>query len=230
MCHSVGVRRISSPPASTTRFAARSIVKSDGDDDRLLLRRRRPPQRGAQPGEQLVHAERLGDEVVGAGIERGDLVGLLLAHREDDDRDLAPAPESLDHLDPVDARQAEVEHDDIGMVARRELEALLARLGQVDVVAAGPQVDAERAPDLRLVVDDEHPAHAAGRRQADDHRDASTRGVLDRELATHRVDEPARDRETQPDAGAVARVVAEPLERLEDRARAGPPGCRARGR
>ena len=62
----------------------------------------------------------------------------------------------VDHLDAVDAGEPEVEHDDVGMVARREVERLLARLGQVDVVAAGAQVDAERAPDLRLVVDDEH--------------------------------------------------------------------------
>ena len=45
-----------------------------------------------------------------------------------------------------------------GWCARGELERLLAGRGEVDVVAAGSQVDAERAPDLRLVVDDEHTA------------------------------------------------------------------------
>ena len=47
-----------------------------GLDERLLVSGRGPAERGAQPGEQLVHAERLGDVVVGAGVERGDLVAL----------------------------------------------------------------------------------------------------------------------------------------------------------
>ena len=53
-----------------------------------------------------------------------------------------------------------------------------------------------------------------GDRQADDHRDAAARSVLDRELAADCVDESPRDREPEPDA-RVARSVAEALERLE---------------
>ena len=67
----------------------------------------------------------------------------------------APAPQSLDHLDAVDAGQPEVEQDDVGMVPGREVERLLARRGEVDLVAAGSQVDAQGPPDLRLVVDHE---------------------------------------------------------------------------
>ena len=118
MCHSVGVSRISSPFASTTRFAARSMVKSGVDDDRLLVGRRGAAQRGAQAGEQLVHAERLGDEVVGAGVERRDLVAPR-ASRTDSTMTgtCAPAPEALDDLDTVDAGETEVEDDDVGVVA-----------------------------------------------------------------------------------------------------------------
>jgi hypothetical protein len=58
-----------------------------GRDDRLLgCRRRAAPQRRAQTSEQLLHVERLGDAVVCAGVERGDLVGAIVAGREDDDR------------------------------------------------------------------------------------------------------------------------------------------------
>ena len=90
-----------------------------GLDHRLLLGRRGAAQRGAEPGQQLVHAERLGDVVVGAGVEgarpcrvspsRTDstMIGTVLHPRR-------PA----DHLDAVDAGQAEVEHDDVGVVAR----------------------------------------------------------------------------------------------------------------
>ena len=66
-----------------------------------------------------------------------------------------------DHLDAVDAGQAEVEDDDVGVVAGRERRAPPRRSAQVDVVAAGPQVDPERAQDLRLVVDDEDACHRA---------------------------------------------------------------------
>ena len=44
------------------------------------------PERHAEPGEQLADAERLGDVVIGASVERRDLVGLLAARREHDDR------------------------------------------------------------------------------------------------------------------------------------------------
>ena len=101
-------------------------MKSRRLDDRLLLRRCGPAQRGPEPGEELVHPERLGDVVVGAGVERGDLV--LLASRADSTTigTVAPAAQAADHLDAVDAGQPEVEHDHVGMVARRELERLLA--------------------------------------------------------------------------------------------------------
>jgi len=61
-------------------------------------------QRRAHPGEQLAHPERFGDVVVRASVERGDLVGLLTADRQDDDRDLGPSAQSLDHAESVDAR------------------------------------------------------------------------------------------------------------------------------
>ena len=108
-----------------------------GLDQRLLLRRGRAAQRGAQPREELVHAERLRDVVVGAGVERGDLVALGVAHREHDDRHLGPAPQASDHVDAVDPGQAEVEHDHVGVLAGREVERVLAVGRDVDVVTRG---------------------------------------------------------------------------------------------
>ena len=123
-------------------------------------------QRGPQPGEQLVHPERLGHVVVGAGVERRDLVRLRVARRQHDDRHALHAAQPADHVDAVDAGQPEVEDDDVGMVARREIERLLAVGRGVDVVPARAQVDAQRAQDLRLVVDDQDARHGVrlGRR------------------------------------------------------------------
>ena len=78
-----------------------------------LVGRRRPPQRGPQPGEELVHAEGLRHVVVRAGVERRHLVPLALPYREDDDRDLRPPAQTLDHLDPVDPGQSQVEDDEV---------------------------------------------------------------------------------------------------------------------
>ena len=76
-CHSVGVSRTGvAVRAGRTCFAARSTVKRGRLDDRAPRRRPRAAQRRAQPREQLVHPERLGDVVVGAGVERDDLVAL----------------------------------------------------------------------------------------------------------------------------------------------------------
>ena len=52
------------------------MVKSASGDDGDVRRRLVAAEGGAEAGEELVHAERLGDVVVGAGVEGGDLVGL----------------------------------------------------------------------------------------------------------------------------------------------------------
>ena len=49
-------------------------------------------------------------------------------------------------------------------------------------------------------------------RQGDHHRDAAAGRVFDDKHASHRVDEPARERQAEPDAGA---VVDEPLKGFE---------------
>ena len=148
------------------RAAAAYLLRREVDgevgglDDRLFLGRRGAPQGRSQTRHQLVHAERLGDVVVGTGVERGDLVGLGVADGEHDDRYGAPAAQTADDVDTVDPRKPEVEHHHVGMVVRREVERVLAVGRKVDVVPACPQVDPERAQDLRLVVDDQHTGHA----------------------------------------------------------------------
>ena len=66
------------------------------------------------PRHQLVHAERLRDEVVGAEIERLDLAGLVAAARKDDDRDGRTWRAQLaQQVQPGHVGQAEVEDDQI---------------------------------------------------------------------------------------------------------------------
>ena len=77
-----------------------------------------PPVRSerADPRQQFGDAERLDDVVVGAGIERGDLLDLRLPHRKDQDRHARPFADAPDDLLAVEIRQAEVEDDEIGRV------------------------------------------------------------------------------------------------------------------
>ena len=128
--------------------------------------------------------------------------------------------QARDHLDAVDAGQPEVEDDDVGVVARRERRARASPVRrQVDVVAAGREVDAERPQDLRLVVDDQDPGHDA-------HRDACGQRCSDHVSPPPGVSstaisppiastKPRGHGEAEADTGAV-RLVAEALERLED--------------
>jgi hypothetical protein len=80
--------------------------------DRWLVAFRSCAMEGyAQAGEQLVHAEGLGEVVVGAGVEGGHLV---LSCGQHDDWSLGPAAQSVDDVDAVDVGQAEVEDDQVG--------------------------------------------------------------------------------------------------------------------
>ena len=185
-----------------------------GGDDRRLRGRPVPAHGGPQPGEQLVHAERLGDVVVGAGVEGGDLVAFGAPRRQHDDGHVGPAAEPLDHLDPVDAGQPEVEQHDVGVRLPGGDQRLLAGRGQVDLVAACDEVEAQRPADRRLVVDDEHAGHRADR-QPNRRGDAAAGRVVEGQLATHRVDEAAGDRQPEPEALRAAAVV-EALERFEE--------------
>ena len=67
----------------------------------------------------------------------------------------------MDDLEAVDAWQAEVEDNHVGLVMGRCFEGLLAGGGEVDLEAASAQVDGEGTADLRLVVDHQHTAHGA---------------------------------------------------------------------
>ena len=119
-----------------------------------------PPQRGAQPGEDLLHPERLGHVVVGPGVERRDLVGLPVADGQDDHGHVGERADASDHLGAVEVRQAEVQEDEVERGLRRRDDRLLTVRRGPHLVAVGLEAGPQRAPDLRFVVDHEHAGHA----------------------------------------------------------------------
>ncbi len=79
-------------------------------------------------GQQHAELERLGDVVVGAGIEAEDGVGLGIGAGQHQDRHPhAAAPQQPAHLAPVHVGQADVENDEVEM----------ARLARVQRLGAG---------------------------------------------------------------------------------------------
>jgi hypothetical protein len=56
------------------------------------------PQSHAQPRQQLRHAKRLGQVVIGASVQGQHFIALLLARRQDDDRRSRPTAQLADHL------------------------------------------------------------------------------------------------------------------------------------
>ena len=95
----------------------------------------------AQPGQQLVGAERLGHVVVGAGVERSHLLALVADRREHQDRQPAPAPHLLGRPRPLARPGAR------GRAPARRADGTRARqrlglgLGRLDCVAGVAEDD-----------------------------------------------------------------------------------------
>lgn len=97
----------------------------------------RAPDQGAQPRQQLLHPERLGEVVVGAAVDAADLLAPAAAggehqHRQ---RDPAGAP-ALEQRQPVDLRQPEVEDRRVVGLGADEQVGALSIPGGVDRVPA----------------------------------------------------------------------------------------------
>src|SRR4051794_10603663 len=143
---------------AVARDPARGEVDRDraGPDDRIgAVGGIAPAQHGADAGRELVGAERLRHVVVGAGVERADLLALVADRAEHDDREGAPAAHLLADLDTAAVGQDEVEDHDVGRAHGDGVEGLPLRRGLRDLETRGAQDDPQAAEDLGLVVDDE---------------------------------------------------------------------------
>ena len=115
------------------------------------------PNERLDPGEQLGLVERLGDEVVGPGFDRPDLL-LGVARRDHHDRQVGGLRVLADppaHLVAVHARHHDVEQDDVGRLLAQHVQRLLAGRGGQHPIAARAQHRVEQPDVRRLVVDDE---------------------------------------------------------------------------
>ncbi len=122
------------------------------------------PQSGADPRDEFGEPERLGDVVVGAGVEPDDHVHLLGACGQHDDRQVGMAgPNLATHVEPVDVRQCQVEQDQVGSSSGDAVDRTHATVDVLDHEALGSQDTDERFADALVVLDQQH-----GRARADD--------------------------------------------------------------
>ena len=115
------------------------------------------PHLGADAGQQLLHVERLGDVVVGAGVHAGHLVAPAVARGEDDDRHVAlGATPLLEHADAVHLGQAGVEDDEVVGLGLAQEEAVLAVEGGVDGIAGIRQCRDKLTIEIAIVLDHQY--------------------------------------------------------------------------
>ena len=121
------------------------------------------PQRHPYPGQQFGYAERFGQIVVGARVQRLHLVGFLPARREDHHRHLRPLPHPGQNGQAVGVGQSQVQQDEIGGMAQdhRHPVSRGPSFGHLVpfVLESGPQ----EPPHGNVVFNDEDVESAAGR-------------------------------------------------------------------
>ena len=78
-------------------------------------------------GDELARVERLREVVVGADLEPDDLVDVVVARGEHEDRDVGALADPPADVDPVDIGERQVEHDQRRALGRRPGERLGAR-------------------------------------------------------------------------------------------------------
>ena len=126
-----------------------------------LLRLAAAAQHRTDPGHQLARGVGLGDVVVGAELQADHLVDLAVLGGQHDHRDVGPRPRSWRQTSvPGQARQHQVEQDEVGAVAVELLEGGRAVVGDGDLEALLAEHVGQRVAERLFVLDDEDAGHA----------------------------------------------------------------------
>jgi hypothetical protein len=115
------------------------------------------PQQRPHTGEQLLALERLDEVVVGADVQPFDArLQRVAGGQHQDRRVVAVIAQALGDVDPVQAGEPEIQHDDVGQEGVSLVEPAHAVGGQLDFVALEAQRALQDLRDLFVVFDDEH--------------------------------------------------------------------------
>src|SRR5438034_7616697 len=166
------------------KYPARRQIDTDVAEGELCFRRtfltRASAQRDTDSRQQLADTERLGEIVVGACIQRLDLLLLIAPRRQDDDRSRVPFAQAQHDIDPIGIRQPQVEDEQIGFSRCCLYESVGAALRLENSERLRRKPRAQKTPDLRIVFDNDDrrrgPVHGAVRADDSDSVSDSTVG------------------------------------------------------
>ena len=96
------------------------------------------PQHRAQAGHELARRERLDDVVVGAGLQRLDLLVLGIHGGQDDQRHLTPLAHAAADVGAVAVGSSRLDDDGVGHAQRRTVERIGRSARHVHVEPGGP--------------------------------------------------------------------------------------------
>ena len=100
-----------------------------------------PPQHGPDAGFQLQKVEGLGDVVVRAALKADDLVRILAAGREHDNRHVGELPDAHTRLQTIDFRHHQVQYHQVELSLPRQLHSRCAVVGAFHLVALVFQIE-----------------------------------------------------------------------------------------
>ncbi len=144
-------------------FAQVDFDRSEPDCRPVIRNGGRPAQRRTQAGHQFTHGKRFRNVVIGAQVERGNLVALLATRGENDDGHLAEHTHGLDNFESVLIGEAEIKQDDVGLASRGVARAFGGSRGLEVTVILGRKSGSQEAADLRVVFDNQDKGlHATG--------------------------------------------------------------------
>jgi hypothetical protein len=116
-----------------------------------------PSSKGANPGPELRHRERLRQVVVGAAVQAGYPVGNAVERREHEDRLVETAiAQGRTDGEAIKPRQDHIEDHELVRIGVGKLERDRAVGNDVDRVTVGSQAAPDRIGDGRLVLNNEN--------------------------------------------------------------------------
>ena len=111
---------------------------------------------GADPGQQLVRAEGLGEVIIRAEVQCGDLVLLMRAGGDHHHRQSGPGANLPENVQPVHVRQAQVQNHQIGTVRGDHGHGLGPGGGPHGLIAIGGENGGDEVGDALFILHNEN--------------------------------------------------------------------------
>src|SRR5215831_14991439 len=140
---------------SSIEFDA-NIAKCKGGLGFYSVRPGRVAERCAHSSKELIDSKRFGDIIVGAEIERSNLLLFVLTRGEHDNRRCSPLSHLTNHFCAIEIRQSQIQENQIGIPRFDLYQTALSGCSLVDPEAVHRQCGAEKAENFRFILDKDY--------------------------------------------------------------------------